>query len=498
MPIDKRIFIGNLNNQIDASLEDLGKRFKTFGNVITSFEKGSNFAHVNMSFEDEKNFNDLKRNFNNLKFKGNLLKIDIAKPDWQHQWKLQREKDAKDNLKLEKVAKKKDWEFYKKIENVNKTWKDRRDVMDGRIRKTPRTKQTKRNVTFRIDVNGSLKVYKCYKTKLWGYEKNKELQDLVYKFVGSKWRNGNDHIVDKLDYSRSRNLFTLKLTKIGNESVKGSTDASKNIENEGEYEALEKQAENEKIHDALTNVLNDLDLEKPIDIVDSDDDFDFNSNVTENDSNNKRAENNYENGQYNQNHDDNYNEHYEEQEEYYEENEQYPKEQEDKYPEEEIEKEESEEEFIPTFAATPVQPVEGTISNTDNLRSLFNPEEQKSDFMLAQKGNEDIDESKTFVDEQIQDSKEFQENLKASAQQFTKFNQKHLFFPHLRSPFLIGQTQLTKVTASINRNSALLENWENEFWDNRGNWMREMKQKKKDAVRSLNRRRGKGKDDILI
>ncbi|CCF56299.1 hypothetical protein KAFR_0A08650 [Kazachstania africana CBS 2517] len=469
--IAKRIFVGNLNENLDDSLAFLHSRFQKFGSCKDdSFEKHSNFAYLNMSFNDEKDFQKLKSTFNNMKFKGNQLKIDLAKPSWESNWESQLEKDKVENEKKQKFIEQKNWEFYKKMKNINMSWTDRRQVLSGRIRKTPRRKFHLKSMTFRVNVNGSLKVYKCYKTKLWGYEKNKELMDLVYKFVGGKWRNGYDHIVDRLDYSRSVNSIKFPNKENKNSTLTISNEGT-NIEDEEHLSEEEKQKNN----DVLTDLLSRFDFDKSVAVVDSDEAEAFGFSDHEEDTVGMNEQKSYLEAQNVSTTHQEYN-----------------------MQDDAKDEEGGEDEPMPTFGfsnAETTQIKESTTSNTETLRSLFNPEQidtTAASFKLMDEKNDDIDESKTIPETQIAD---IMEREPEAIRENNPESKNHLFFPHFNSPFLVGQTQLSKIKRT---NNNILDNWEDEFWENRGIWMKEMKNKKRDALRQIRKRKAKDNNVILI
>lgn len=502
-----RVFVGNLQNNLDASLEDLYKRFGTFGQCVDPvFEKHNGFAYINMTFEDGlAGFKKLKNSLNNVKFKGNLLVIDQAKPDWQESWKLRQESDERDNVIKEKKNMKKNWEHYKKLENIAMSWKDHREVIPGRVRKTPRSKYGMRHITFRINVEGSLKVYKCYQTKLWGYERNKDLRDLVSKFINGKWRNGFDHIVDRLDYSRAKrsagavhfrnkNGDTLSVSVNNNTTNKTdhNTGSTTIMGDEDYYDDDEHLSEEEKTknNEVLSKVLQGFDFDKPM-LVDDEDD-EGSADVVMSD--------------------------YELEAKFKDLDNEAPKKEvhkpvsnvvkfdddvaEEKGEEEHVEEEEEEEdEPIPTFGASVV---EGTVSNTDTLRTLFNPEqvENPASFKLIEDSDEDIahdannEKSSNEIPTTLLASLPKYEPLPATKKSQERTN--HLFFPHFESPFLVGQTQLNKLVTNSVKKDEILTAWEDQFWENRGTWMREMKNKKRDALRQLRKRKGKNGGEMAL
>lgn len=213
--LEQRLFIGNLKHNRDGCLQELEKRFARFGELETvngengtnsAFDKHADFAFVTMRFDSSEQIRKLRSSFHNMKFKGNELVVDLARPSWKESWDARMRKEKKETAALKRRQDKNDWEYYKKMENIaKKDWKALHQVMPGRMREAPRKKAALRSITFRINVNGTLKVYKCYKTKLWGYERNKDNQDLVHKFTNNRfWKDGVDHVVERLDYSRSR------------------------------------------------------------------------------------------------------------------------------------------------------------------------------------------------------------------------------------------------------------------------------------------------------
>ncbi|SMN19484.1 similar to Saccharomyces cerevisiae YOL144W NOP8 Nucleolar protein required for 60S ribosomal subunit biogenesis [Maudiozyma saulgeensis] len=517
--VQKRVFVGNVLNNQDECFEDLYRRFQTFGetnNDTKGFDVHGTFGYLNIMFFDEQGFQKLKKNFNKVNFKGNMLVVDLAKPDFKKSWESQHEKDLIQNGLIEKRNAKRDWEHYKKLENVQKSWIDHKEVMQGRMRKTPRKKRDLSNITFRIDVNGSLKVYKCYKTKLWGYERHKELGDLVYKFVGNKWRNGFDHIVDRLNYARSKQSIHFNHPTNGS-SLTISHDPSSIQTADDEHMSEEEKLKNNNV---LTDLLNGFDFNEASNAVDSDEAEEFGFNAkgqkeeeeyygqydNNNDNDNeyygtKGNDYDYNNNNYNEEN-DYYKNDYNEDDGYYNNNEEPSeshnldkKQRKSKTYQEEDEVQE--EEPIPVFTDKPVNNVvTGTVSNTETLRSLFNPESesQSTGFSLMGGIEEDIavDQNKPEDTNEAQ-TRTIMEEISTTSQLKEK---NHLFFAHFKSPFLLGQTQLTKISGG--GDTDLLNNWDQEFWDNRGTWTREMKNKKRDAMRQLHKKKAKESNHILI
>lgn len=489
--VDKRIFVGNVLHNGDACFADLHRRFGAFGAVAApAFDTRGSFGYLDVSFADEQQYQKLKRAFNNLNFMGNTLRIDVARPDFQEAWAAQHARDERQGHRIAARAAKRDWEHHKKLENIAMSWRDRRDVIPGRMRAKERSRREMSSITFRIDVNGSLKVYKCYKTKLWGYERNKELGDLVARFAGNKWWNGFDHIVDRLNYARSRSSVrvhdrasgtTLTVTHEGEEPQDDEEDGHNSEE------------EREKNTGVLSSLLSGFDFDKTSAAVDSDEAEEFGFNEPQDEQYGGYG-NQYNEGyddQYNENYDDQYNDQYNEQYD-----DQYNEKYNEKYDQHEAQEDKAQEdEPIPVFTDKPVNNVvTGTISNTDTLRSLFNPD-TASTFTLGGAAT-DIDAQQNRNESAL--DVPVTSTLPEAAPLALHGPKKHLFFAHFRSPFLQGQTQLAHVSGASSTATDPLAGWDEQFWEQRGAWTREMKHKRRDALRHQQRKRTRDGARTLI
>lgn len=518
--VSKRVFVGNLLQNYDVCLEELLARFGKFGKCSEDgFEKHDTFAYINIEFEQDADFVKLKQSLNNVKFKGNMLKIDVAKPNWDVRWKLQHEQDLKEEPLVVKQKQEQEWKHYKKVENIKMSWKDRKEIIPGRNRVEKRSRYQLRNSTFRVNVDGALKVYKLYQNKLWGYERDKTAKDLAYQYVNGKWWNNYNHIIDRLDYSRTRSSGHTKIAA----ELSGAPATSNNIKRNGnetkdpedqDIDLEEQMIQEEKSKNAniLDQFLGEVNLDEPVNVVDSDEAeaFGFSDNEKENDdgyNNNDYQQNN--NDEYYNNQDTNYQDDYNNNNNNY--NNDYNKNSNQQDNTNEEEQEESEEEFIPTFGAKPATddqaagPVQGTVSNTETLRALFNPDtankpvhmnntNDKGGFKLIQEDNDDIDQTKN-VAEEAENEEEDAFPVATTLLAKTK-HQNRLFFPHFDSPFLVGQTQLSQIETAPKND--IWANWEEQFWENRGVWMKEMKNKKRDVLRLKKKRQSKDNNIIMI
>lgn len=469
--VHKRVYVGNILQNQQSCLEELRDRFTKFGTCLSDdFEKHVTFAYINMEFEDENQFQRLKNSFNNVKFKGNELRVGLAKPSWKESWHQRHEEEENQSRQMDEKNRKRDWEYFKKIENINMTWNDRRSVIPGRVRDAPRSKAQARNTTFRVNVGGSLKVYKCYKNKLWGYERNKDLKDLVCKFVNNKWRDGFDHIVDRLDYSRSKRSVA---------SIVEQNSSASHVEGveEVEEEAQEEEQEKEKVKDVLASVLKDFEFDKPM-MLSDDEDFELTSSKTIGTDKLSTTQ--------------------EAVKENLDENSKLPSEplQEKINEENDAAREgEDDEEFIPSFAAQKTEETDaGEIGNTETLRNIFNPESNEGgSFKLIGESDEDIDHDN---DEEFKEVTATPQEVLQEVQPLQDKEKDYLFFPHFDSPFLVGQTKLSKL--KVTDISETLNNWDETFWENRAVWTKDMKRRQRDALRQLNKKRAKKNGGILL
>ncbi|SCU99004.1 LANO_0F00452g1_1 [Lachancea nothofagi CBS 11611] len=465
MSVSKRVYVGNVIQDHEASLRELRPRFERFGRCLSSeFESHGHFAYMNMEFNDEAGYSKLKQSLNGVRFKGNVLKVDQAKLSWQQRWDDDQKNEERVGIEREKQLLKQQWEYHKKIENIKMSWIDRQQILHGRMRQNPRAKAQLRNITFRVLSDGQLKVYKCSKNKLWGYEREKMPRDLVARFTDQRhWRDGNNHIVDKLDYSRASSWSKHHGIGSAQETDTGLLATAEDIE----------ESSDQKTKDVLENLLGDFDFDKPMAIQEDED---------------ENASSDYE-----------YNALYQEPTDVMkatgkEKKQEVPK------PVEEVKElhvsepekpeEDSEDDFVPTFGN---QPVLSTKSNTEELRSLFNPEESKeATFKLMDETNEDIDETKNVLE-----TENAQELSTEDSYVGTQNTNRGLFFPHFTSPFLQSQSQLAKLKSSQDHQE-LFANWEDKFWENRATWTKEMKQKKRDADRQNRKKNSKSRGNGIL
>lgn len=141
------------------------------------------------------------------------------------------------------------------------------ELIKGRMRKTtrPETYFVRKQQTMRILINGELKQLKCYKTKLWGVEKNKTVRDLTYRFHNNAWRSGDDHIVERIQGRQAAEI------KCGVDGVQAENYGSQAIhvtkESDDEEASTygQDQATNASV---LAKLFTSYDFDKPVELED--------------------------------------------------------------------------------------------------------------------------------------------------------------------------------------------------------------------------------------
>ncbi|KAI5952123.1 NOP8 [Candida margitis] len=388
------------------------------------------------------------------------------------------------------------------LDSLNFKYRDgsAHSLVKGVHRRNPR--KDIRSQTLRILVNGELKTFKFYKTKLWGVEKNKTARDLTWKYdakVG--WKSGDDHLIEGV-IRRPCGINGEQALRYGDETVshvEASAGAEHCMSGDDDEEDDNEARKNKAI---LASLLNNYDFDKPV-VIDEEREVDMDD--VEVDSKGRKTVKHYDYEVEGKAGDDNDDEedgngvdvnveetlasHRAElmkpvKEVYYNEDDEgndlnfdtlQPASKIDAEDEgvdaisnnerrshghpdnnDEGEDEGEDKEFVPSFGA----PASNT---TEALRSLFNPTtannqtqpQQESTFKLALSDDDiDVDESKSTHDVQIQKQEEEklltqiqqrkQEEFAQSLQQ-QRQNQYGLFWPHFDSPFLSTQSQLAKI-----------------------------------------------------
>lgn len=597
-----RLHIGNISNKLAEDPDNLSKRLARFGNVVSPLElhtkpvNDHHFGFLTMELSD-KGYNNLIKTLNNVQFMGLKLKIEKAKSNFTEAWKKDAERlhynvpkdrvhaernnriaeyttpvhtnpitktttamsispgyNKSAHVYMDKSANTKQTapthtlmgrKSYGSLTKPTKFYQQEHamtsgggEIIRGRIRKTPRSKEKFKNQTLRILINGELRQIKAYKTKLWGYEKTKTVNDLTWTYSDGVWKSGDDHILERVD-------------RCGINGVQAAN-YGKDIEMEDSNEPVQKE-EKLKSLAVLASMFETYDFDKPAELEDEDDEeviidqkgrkkvvrFDYeaegglesngdlkldNANIDliesymsqqgapkqevyydEDDEGNQLDFDKLGQQYSTENISKEYAEPHQETEESTEaeeakaeESEEVKavevaaeKEQEAAEKEEDAEEsEESDKEFMPTFGA----PTDNsTVNNTEALRTLFNS--QSNEFSLGVQ-DDDIDTSKQVDATEQQKVLELIKSQQEETNPETESSSFGLFWNHPDSAFLQTQTQLSKL-GYFNQKVQLsgeefqqtdetpYEQW---FWKMRGDVTRECKRRRRDVIRVLKKK----------
>lgn len=388
------------------------------------------------------------------------------------------------------------------------------ELCSGRHRKTPRSKLAQRQQTLRILTNGKAVQIKAYKTKLWGYEKNKTVNDLTWNYSDGIWTSGYNHVLERTNLAVADKNFSKEIL----------------------------EDEMDRNNSVLASFLTGYDFEKPAEVLEDNDEANINGIAKEDiltDAKGRRKVVHYdyemEGTQADHEMENNAPVSAEARQaiEAFKSNAQRPLEEqyfsegdeseldieqlklnsksldaEDvEYVEDDVNEVEPQDHNPPSSKPTTLpqpQLIELTAEKkpeTEALRSLLNPEEEGTGFKLALSDEEDeIDETNVL---DTKEQTELLEQIRQKQQQLQKnaipalVATRGLFWPHFDSPFLHSQSQLSKVGALIESVKLLGEDepnlegrdgetpFEKWFWSKRGEIARECKRRKRDVARAF-------------
>lgn len=496
-PVFKRLYVGNLNNileneTLDILFQDIINRFSKYGKILkdkqdpkkSSVYVTKNFGYVTMKFENINKYSQLMKSYNNVNYKGNKLIVQEAKASYKEKLNEEIKQNLLfDNNKYKKLEIKNNYEHYMKMKNIKLSFKDRLQVIPGRNRVTKRnyTKSNKdeatgklvkynnkRRQTFRIYLNGELKTFVLKnKKKLWGVQKGRSVRDLAFEFdVNSlSWKNGLGHTIEHLNHSKLGRQDRLELEN------------KKNSEDLGSMDIEEEEIDNDKLADIFSRI-----------------DFDKQVEVGEDglgDKSEYGIDYELKHGLYDSDSEDEQKSHHRD-ESVKAETDEHSSSQSESASESESS---SEDEFMPKFGVAKTSNTE-TISNTETLRGLFqskntsNNENTSSSLKLIV-DDDDIDHEKdNEIKKMAEKAKEY--ISKETTTQLQSFDDNKvmrrdvgLFFPHFNSFFLQPQTSLNKIkTLQIET----FEDWDEKFWENRGKWTNEFKNRKRGELKKIRKR----------
>ncbi|KAK7204308.1 hypothetical protein BZA70DRAFT_268162 [Myxozyma melibiosi] len=198
-PSPLRLYISSLPPALAHDPSDLISRLSLFGTPLTplSVHKKpaalSSFAFVTVEMSKTQ-YVALRKSLNGVKYKGGVIKIDIARaPSFEERQKILREQHDDDDEERKKeqinIARKESLTRRKHLSALEKLMHHIRRSRyqfgklehGGRMRDNPRDFR-KNPPTFRVKIGGKSKVVKCKKQKLWGAAKVGDLNEFVWRF----------------------------------------------------------------------------------------------------------------------------------------------------------------------------------------------------------------------------------------------------------------------------------------------------------------------------
>lgn len=477
-PVHTRIYVGSISQHLADSIDDLSSRFSKYGSLVKDIELhkkptlDTHFGYITLDISPKK-FAELKKAFNKVKFKGSVLSIDAAKPDFQERWAVDK---ARKNPPLTKT------------EALRKYGKKRReiDVIPGRLRTTRRKKY--RYMTFRVFIGEKKIVVKSHKKKLWGIVKDKKFDEMIWRFSNRKWLDGNGDVIETVDFQPIQTKTGVSLIK--NDDNDEHAVVKKSAEEEEEEEAerqrnfdiLEKMfgnASKDYMPKASIDTRADDDVEmKPVSEAEdsSSDDSDKDSDSdSESDSDDEEEEEEEEKSEW-ENHKN-------------------------------FQKVEKIEEPKPKQSSANTKPAtkdedkveekstHKVVNSTSTFRNLFNPAEDTGSFSLFAANSGDIDDDMDDtvlkeIDEAEAAAAKSQANKKDtdpfSLLSFPAVNKvrKGLFFGHFESPFLSAQSQAALLPTLAFEN----EKWQEQFYDKKSEWSKKFRARRKEALRQIEKK----------
>lgn len=475
---DTRLHIGAISAQLAADVASLETRLAKFGEITKPLELHQKptaedfFGYVTVRVTPEA-LGSLKKALNGVKFKGSVLSIAAARPDWRERWAEDHKKQSGPVPLTSDQAKR-----------LYEPAKREIDVIPGRMRTTPRRYRADKRMTVRILFGDRVKrIAYLPKKKLWGMMKGRELQHLVSGYSHGKWTDGNGDVVEVVDFSIKP--YGTKTASTDGKGIPlpgaaGGAVAGVNAQGD-EDEDDELKEERERNLNILQGMFDGADdLPRPMKLSDDEEDEgkarDSDSDEDEIDWDNLTkkqtkiiADADFADSELAADSNDNsYN---------------------DKTStavHTEPEKEEEEEDT--------------GVNSTNKLRSLFNPTEDSGTFSLfggalGADDEDDIQEDVVMHDPietpavVIEVPKPKSKSHAAATDDSTTgvpiYAQatRGLFFPHFDSPYLNSQSQL----ASLTKHTLDNEEWHKKFYEMRGEWNRTFRRRRRDVVKQIHR-----------
>lgn len=476
---DMRLHIGSISAQLAQDPSTLETRLAKYGSIIKPLELHQKptavdyFGYVTVSLSNT-SFGQLKSALNGVKFKGSVLSVAEARPDWKQRWEADHAASTgKNAVKLTKD------QAIRKYERPNREI----DVIPGRERTTKRRNKTQ--MTVRVIIGDRKKIVQWNKKKLWGFMKEKQLEHLVAEYAHGKWRDHNGDIVETVDMTVKPVKKISTLQSSTTTKAAGAETTTVNEEEEEDEEMKEERERNLNILESMFGGAGSDEQSAPMPMrMDDSEESDWEALTSKKSKITADPD-------------------FADPEEFIE-----PQEEKKAEPEsEEVEEEssasssssssseesqsESESESEDEAEKQKEEDTEPKKNSTSTLRALFNPTEEATPFSLFGGGDdEDIDED-IVMDDPIETPVIIHEAPKPSekaqqpaAARVYASTSKGLFFPHFDSPFLNSQSQV----AGLAKFALDKEAWEKEFYEQRGEWNRTLRRRRRDVVRQIQKK----------
>lgn len=472
--VDTRLYIGSISAQLAADVASLEARLSKFGEITKPLELHQKptaddfFAYVTVRMNSEA-FGALKKALNGVKFKGSVLSVAVARPDWRERWAEDHKRQAGPAPLTPEQAKR-----------LYEPAKREIDVIPGRMRTAPRRYRGDKRMTVRILFGDRVKkIAYLPKKKLWGMMKGRELEHLVAGYSHGKWTDGNGDVVEVVDFSVKP--FGAKRASAGADGkgipsrtggsavVGGQINDGDDDENDDD-ELKEERERNLNILQDMFGGADDDDMPRPMKLSDDEnDDKAHDSDEDEMDWDNLTkkqtkivADADFADPEPAFSHHNT-----------------------NKTRSDAVQENEEEEDT--------------EVNSTSKLRSLFNPTEDNGSFSLFGSGfdddqddiqedvvmNDPIETPAVVIEVPVGKSKS-RSATDGDADQPTKIYAqvtRGLFFPHFDSPYLNSQSQL----ASLTKHSIDNEEWHKKFYEMRGEWNRTFRRRRRDVMKQIHR-----------
>lgn len=469
-PKQIRLHIGAISPQLAESIGELEARFAKYGTVVSPIELHHreilNTYYGYLEFKTTpKEYIAMKKAFSKVKFKESVISIQTAKPDYKLRWTRDQARPdpppSKDALK-------------------RRYGKPRReiDVIPGRIRKTPRKKY--RYMTFRIIIGSTKKIIKCPKKKLWGFLRDRKLDEVSWQYANGQWRDGNGDVIETVDFQPV--VAKPGVGLLGGNKDKPTETSEGDIDDEIEQERLRNLSILEKMfgsvgEDYVPKASVDSrhdDFEEPVKPESEDE---SNSSSASDSSNASDSDDDSSSSSSEQEEDDDMADW-----------ESHPNFQKVDAIETEDKKEEEVASVEEVASAKPV-------NSTKTLRGLFNPAEGSGQFSLFGDNFAEDDDLDNTVLQEIDEAEAKQKKASkgkgaesslfaGEAMQPVSSVRKGLFFGHFESPFLSSQSQVA-LLPTLQFDS---KQWDELFYSKRSDWAKKFKGRRREALRVIEKK----------